>query len=118
MKCKALPDGFEWIFISSETPEVEIYKTCLELNNYNFTLVVLLFFRFPSSKLLFIKSLPHTTGNLIESSLLGMTQSVKIKGKLLKIAYVCPKGITECISNLLREVPISLMGFVFGITAL
>ena len=84
----SLPDGFEWIFISSETPEVEIYKTCLELNNMIRSFIILLFFRFPSSKLLVIKSLPHTTGYLIKASLLGMTQSVKIKGKLLKIAYI------------------------------
>ena len=28
---------------------------------------------------------------------------------------VCPKGIAECISNPLREVPISLVGFVLGL---
>ena len=80
------PEGFEWIFINSEAPEVEIYKKCLGLGR--FVLFITFFFRIPNSKALIIKSLHPTTDSLSANSLFGMTQSVKIKEKLLKIVHL------------------------------
>ena len=105
----SLPEGFEWIFMNSEAPEVEIYKTCLGLGEITFT--ILLFFRFPNSKLLIIKPL-HTaeSDSLTTNLLLGVTQSVKIKGKLLKIVYLFNYNTNpQSTTNLLNDISIKEM---------